>query len=121
VYFYLKVGKRMTIDIEDIQNHNDLYWTKNLKGMLSMTDQIMRLYGHDEKQFKERMADFMWKVVQDNLNEDTKPRHDGEVEHCGTFPKDKGSPSISHLIADAYPREGSWVDAFNREHQSDQV
>jgi hypothetical protein len=111
----------MPIDIEQIQDHNSLYWTKDLRGFLGMTDQIMRLYGLDEERFKKRIAEFMWKVVQDNLSEDTKPRSEEEIEHCGTFPKDSGEPGISHMIADAYPREGSWVDAFNQERQSDQA
>lgn len=109
------------IDIEQIQDHDDFYWTKNLRGFLGMTDQIMRLYGLDEERFKERIAEFMWKVVQDNLQEDTKPRHDDEIEHCGTFVKVPGEPGISHMVADAYPRGGSWVDAFNQARQSDQA
>ena len=111
----------MRIDIEQIQNHEDPYWTTNLRGMLGMTDQIMRLYGNDEERFKERIAEFMWKVVQRNLSADTKPRSDDEIEHCGTFIKFPGEPGISHMIADAYPRGGSWVDAFNQARQSDQT
>ncbi len=107
------------IDIEGIQDHEDPYWTRNLRGMLGMTDQIMRLYGKNEERFKERIADFMWKVLQANLNATTDPRHENEIEHCGTFPKFKGDPSISHLIADAYPRGGPHVDAFNA-RQSDE-
>ena len=110
----------MRIDIEDIQDHEDPYWYQNLSGMLGMTDQIMRLYGHDEEAFKKRIAEFMWRVVQSNLSADTKPRHDNEVEHCGTFPKESGSPGISHLIADAYPRSNSRTEWFTKQRQSDQ-
>tara|TARA_R100001015_G_C4445297_1_gene37395 strand:- start:89 stop:427 length:339 start_codon:yes stop_codon:yes gene_type:complete len=104
----------MKIDIEQIQDHNDPYWTRNLRGMLGMTDQIMRLYGDDEATFKLYIANFMWKVVQANLDDTTEPRHENEVEHCGTFIKFKGEPGISHMIADAYPREGPHVDEFKR-------
>jgi hypothetical protein len=31
--------------------------------MLGMTDQIMRLYGHDEEAFKKRIAEFMWRNI----------------------------------------------------------
>ena len=85
-----------------------------------MTDQIMRLFGDDEEIFKEQIANFMWKVLQANLNATTDPRHENEIEHCGTFPKWKGDPSISHLIADAYPRSGPHVDAFNASRQHDE-
>ena len=95
--------------LEDIFDVENPYWTRNLEGFLGATDAIMRIFGDDEEAFKERIAEYMWMVVQRNLNQDTKPRHENEVEHCGTFPKDKGKPGISHLIADAYPREGSWV------------
>ena len=98
--------------LEELFEEENLYWTKNLEGFLSMTDAIMRFYGDDEEVFKEHIAEYMWAVVQKNLNEDTKPRHENEVEHCGTFPKWKGEPGISHLIADAYPRGGPHVDAF---------
>ena len=94
----------MKINIEDIQDHDDPYWTQNLRGMLGMIDQIMRLYGSDEERFKARIAEFMWQVVQSNLPLDTKARHEDEFERCGTFPKWKGDPGISHLIAEAYPR-----------------
>ena len=97
--------KIMKIDIEDIQDHEDPYWTQNLKGMLGMTDQIMRLYGDDEETFKQRIAEFMWRVVQKNLPLDTKARHEDEFERVGTFPKLAGKPGISHLIAEAYPRD----------------
>ena len=106
------------IKIEDIQNKGNIRYTKSLRGMLGMIDQIMRCDGHDEELFKKEIADFMWKVVQANLNDTTEPRHENEVEHCGTFPKFKGEPGISHLIADDYPREGSWVDAFKRRQSS---
>ena len=95
----------MKIDIEDIQDHEDPYWTQNLRGMLGMTDQIMRLYGDDEETFKQRIAEFMWRVVQKNLPLDTKARHEDEFERVGTFPKWAGKPGISHLIAEAYPRD----------------
>ena len=108
------------IDIEAIQDHEDPYWTRDLRGMLGMTDQIMRLYGMDEVAFKERISEFMWRVVQANLDATTDPRHENEMEHCGTFPKFKGEPGISHLIADAYPRGGPHVDAFNQSRLSDE-
>lgn len=101
------------ISIWSIQDHSDPYWTQNLRGMLGMIDQIMRFDGRDEEQFKRRIADFMWRVVQANLNADTKPRHEDEYEHCGTFPKYRGEPGISHLIADAYPRTIAAVEFFN--------
>ena len=104
--------KKNMIKLGQIQNRNGGRYTKTLKGMLDIIDQIMRIEGHNEEVFKEQIADFMWAVVQKNLNEDTKPRHENEVEHCGTFPKWKGEPGISHLIADAYPRGGPHVDAF---------
>ena len=107
------------INIEQIQDHEDPYWTRNLRGMLGMLDQIMRLDGRNEELFKRNVADFMWRVLQANLNATTDPRHENEMEHCGTFPKFKGDPSISHLIADAYPRGGPHVDAFNA-RQSDE-
>ncbi len=103
---------------------NDVYydakahhWTKNLKGFLTMTDGIMRMYGDDEKIFKEHIATFMWDVVQANLSATTDARDENEVEHCGTTLKFKGEPGISHLIADAYPRRTLYVDAFNSERQ----
>jgi len=105
------------IDINLIQDHNDPYWTKNLLGMLGMIDQIMRFVGHDEEEFRKQIADFMWKVVQENLNATTDPRHENEMEHCGTFPKFKGETGISHLIADAYPRSTPTIDAFNASRQ----
>jgi len=108
------------LDIESIQDHEDPYWTRDLRGMLGMTDQIMRLYGMDEGVFKERISEFMWRVVQANLDATTDPRHENEMEHCGTFPKWKGEPGISHLIADAYPRGGPHVDAFNQSRLSDE-
>ena len=107
------------IKIEQIQSKENTRYTRTLRGMLGMIDQIMRCDGHDEELFKREIADFMWMVTQANLNDTTEPRHENEVEHCGTFPKFKGEPGISHLIADAYPREGSWVDAF-KERQSSQ-
>ena len=106
------------IDIGQIQDHEDPYWTRNLRGMLGMLDQIMRLDGRNEELFKRNVADFMWRVLQTNLNATTDPRHENEMEHCGTFPKFKGDPSISHLIADAYPRGGPHVDGFNASRQS---
>jgi|GEM_PF-6820623 hypothetical protein len=92
------------IDVEDIQDHDDLYWTCNLRGMLGMMDQIMRFYGNDEELFRSRIADFMWNVVQKNLDQDTEARHEDEFERCGTFPKYPGEPGISHLIAEYMPR-----------------
>lgn len=106
------------IRIEDIQDSGNVRYTQSLRGMLGMIDQIMRSRGHDEELFKREIADFMWKVVQANLNDTTEPRHENEVEHCGTFPKFKGEPGISHLIADAYPRGGSHVEAFKRRQSS---
>jgi|TARA_R110002124_G_scaffold100647_2_gene247659 hypothetical protein len=108
------------IDIESIQDHNDPYWTRNLRGFLGMTDQIMRLCGDDEGIFKEQIANFMWKVVQANLNATTDARDENEMEHCGTFPKFKGETGISHLIADAYPRSSPSIDAFNSSRQHDE-
>ena len=107
------------IDIGQIQDHEDPYWTRNLRGMLGMLDQIMRLDGRNEELFKRNVADFMWRVLQANLNATTDPRHENEMEHCGTFLKQKGEAGISHLIADAYPRGGPHVDAFNA-RQSDE-
>jgi len=104
--------------LEDIFDVENPHWTNNLEGFLGATDAVMRIFGDDEEVFKERIAEYMWLVVQRNLNKDTKPRHENEVEHCGTFPKDKGKPGISHLIADAYPREGSWVTAFKTRQSS---
>ena len=104
-------------DIYDAENH---YWTKNLKGFLTMTDGIMRLFGDDEEIFKEHIATFMWDVVRANLNATTHARDESEIEHCGTFLKQKGEAGISHLIADAYPRGGPHVDAFNSSRQSDE-
>ena len=102
------------IRVKDIQDNGNERFTRTLRGMLDMIDQIMRCDGRDEELFKREIADFMWKVVQANLNDTTEPRHENEVEHCGTFPKYKGEPGISHLIADAYPRGGSHVEAFKR-------
>ena len=110
----------MDIDIGQIQDHEDPYWTKNLRGMLGMLDQIMRLDGRNEELFKRNVADFMWKVLQANLDATTGPRHEKEFEHCGTFPKFKGDPSISHLIADAYPRRSPTIDAINASLQFDE-
>ena len=73
----------------------------------------MRLDGRNEELFKTNVADFMWRVLQANLNATTDPRHENEIEHCGTFPKFKGDPSISHLIADAYPRGGPRAESPN--------
>lgn len=106
-------------ELEDIYDVKDHHWTKNLKGFLTMTDGIMRLFGDDEKIFKEHIATFMWDVVQANLNATTDARDENEIEHCGTFLKQKGEAGISHLIADAYPRGGPHVDAFNA-RQSDE-
>ena len=94
----------MGIRVEDIQDHNAPYWYDNLLGMLKMVDQIIRIYGDDEESFRKRIGDYMWELVVRNLDADTKPRHEGEEERCGTFPKFKGEPGISHLIAEAYPR-----------------
>ena len=92
------------IDIESIQDKNDPYFTQNLEGMLGMLDQIIRFYGDNEEKLKQMAGDFIWRVVQANLLYDTKARHEDEFERCGTFPKYKGEPGISHLIAEAYPR-----------------
>ena len=92
------------IDIESIQDKNDPYFTQNLRGMLGMLDQIIRFYGDDEEKLKQMAGDFIRLVVQANLPYDTKARHEDEFERCGTFPKYKGDPGISHLIAEAYPR-----------------
>lgn len=108
----------LVIRVKDIQDSGSERFTRTLRGMLGMIDQIMRCDGRDEELFKREIADFMWKVVQANLNDTTEPRHENEMEHCGTYPKFKGEPGISHLIADAYPREGSWVDAFKRRQSS---
>ena len=108
------------IDIQQIQDHEDPYWTRNLRGMLGMLDQIMRLDGRNEELFKRNVADFMWRVLQANLDATTDPRHEKEFEHCGTFPKSKGDPSISHLIADVYPRRSPTIDAINASLQSDE-
>jgi len=89
--------KKNMIKLGQIQNRNGGRYTKTLKGMLDMIDQIMRIEGHNEEVFKEQIADFMWAVVRHNLSADTKPRHENEVEHCGTFPKYPGEPGISHL------------------------
>ena len=104
-----EVAEDTRISVWSLQDHDDPYWTKNLRGMLGMIDQIMRFDGDDEERFKRRIADFMWRVVQANLDADTKPRY----EHCGTFPKQRGEPGISHLIADAYPRSIAAVEWFN--------
>ena len=71
--------------------------------MLGMLDQIIRFYGHDEEKLKEKAGEFIWKLTQFNLPYTTHEK--GKPEVCGTFPKDKGWPGISHLIAQAYPRE----------------
>ncbi len=81
-----------------------------------MTDQIMRLYGDDEETFKQRIAEFMWRVVQKNLPLDTKARHEDEFERVGTFPKLAGKPGISHLIAEAYPRDTTQTKLW-RQHR----
>jgi hypothetical protein len=111
----------MKIDIEDIQNNDDPYWYNNLKGMLGMLDQIIRLYGNDEEKLKEMAGNFIWKLTQFNLPFDTEARHENEFERCGTFPKWAGKPSISHLIAEAYPRETSQTRLWDKQRQSVQV
>ena len=55
----------MRIDIEDIQNNDDPYWYNNLKGMLGMLDQIIRLYGNDEEKLKEYMQ---WDSIEIEVN-----------------------------------------------------
>ena len=95
-------------DIYDAENH---YWTKNLKGFLTMTDGIMRLFGDDEEIFKEHIATFMWDVVRANLNATTHARDESEIEHCGTFLKQKGESGMSPLRADEDPRGGTHGDA----------
>ena len=93
----------MIVDPDDIQNQDDEYWYDNLRGMLSMLAQIIRFYGHDEDLLKEKVGEFVWKLTEFNLPKRT--HEDGKPEKCGTFPKFKGEPSISHLIAEAFPRE----------------
>lgn len=93
-----------SINVWEIQDQHDLYWTHSLRGMLGMIDQIMRFDGRDEEKFKERIAEFMWKVVQANLHFSSSPRHEDECERCGTVWKFRGEPGISHLVSEAYPR-----------------
>lgn len=109
----------MGIGVEYIQDHNQEYWYDNLRGMLKMVDQIIRIYGDDEETFRERISDYMWELVVRNLDADTKARHDGEFERCGTFPKFKGEPGISHLIAEAYPRENPLKPQDLEDQESD--
>jgi|TARA_E500000318_G_scaffold91254_1_gene89415 hypothetical protein len=114
-----EVTENTRINVWSLQDHEDPYWTRNLRGMLGMIDQIMRFEGDDEERFKRRIADFMWRVVQANLDADTKPRHEDEYEHCGTFPKQRGEPGISHLVADAYPRSIAAVEMFKEMRQQE--
>ena len=96
------------MNVEDVQGDNPLYYS-DLKIMLGMLDQIIRFYGHDEKKLKEKAGEFIWKLTQFNLPYTTHEK--GKPEVCGTFPKDKGWPGISHLIAQAYPREFPTLDS----------
>ncbi len=109
----------MGIRVEDIQDHSAPYWYDNLLGMLKMVDQIIRIYGDDEESFRKRIGDYMWELVVRNLDADTKARHEGEEERCGTFPKFKGEPGISHLIAEAYPRENPLKPQDLEDQESD--
>ena len=109
------------IDIESIQDKNDPYFTQNLRGMLGMLDQIIRFYGDNEEKLKQMAGDFIWLVVQANLPYDTKARHEDEFERCGTFPKYKGEPGISHLIAEAYPRVTFQTKFWEEQRQLDSI
>ena len=90
------------MNVEDVQGDSP-YRYSDLRSMLGMLDQIIRFYGHDEEKLKEKAGEFIWKLTQFNLPYTTHEK--GKPEVCGTFPKDKGWPGISHLIAQAYPRK----------------
>jgi len=71
-------------------------WCTNLLGLLTMLDQLIRLYGDDEELLKRMAGDFMWRVTQANLSYETQP----DWSDVGTFVKFAGEPGISHLVAE---------------------
>ena len=79
---------------------NDM-WYNNLHGMLIMLDEIIRIYGDDEKELKYFVAEFIWKVVQKNLPYTTKK----DWSDVGTMVKFANEPSISHLVAEYKVRD----------------
>ena len=108
----------MKIDPEKIQRDFDPIWYNNLRGMLGMLDQIIRFYGDREEVLKEMAGNFIWELTKFNLPYDTEARHEDEFERCGTFPKFKGEPGISHLIAEYMPRHHPGEAYWRAERES---
>ena len=71
-------------------------WCTNLLGLLTMLDQLIRLYGDDEEALKDVVGKFIWSVTQANLSYETK----ADWSDVGTFVKFAGEPGISHLVAE---------------------
>jgi len=71
-------------------------WCTNLLGVLTMLDELIRLYGDDEEALKRVVGKFIWRVTQANLSYETQP----DWSDVGTFYKFAGEPGISHLVAE---------------------
>tara|TARA_R100001443_G_scaffold108475_2_gene118946 strand:- start:102 stop:410 length:309 start_codon:yes stop_codon:yes gene_type:complete len=91
----------MGIDYNLVGDTDNDMWYDNLHGMLKMLDEIIRIYGDDEKALKHFVAEFIWKVVQKNLPYTTKE----DWSDVGTMVKFANEPGISHLVAEYKVRD----------------
>jgi hypothetical protein len=89
------------IDYDIVAGRNNDGWYNNLHGMLRMLDEIIRISGHDEKALKHFVGEFIWEVVQRNLDYSTKE----DWSDVGTQVKFAGEPGISHLVAEYKVRD----------------
>ena len=89
------------IDYDIVAGRNNDGWYNNLHGMLRMLDEIIRISGHDEKALKHWVGEFIWEVVQRNLDYKTKE----DWSDVGTQVKQAGEPGISHLVAEYKVRD----------------
>ena len=89
------------IDYDLVAGTNDDMWYNNLHGVLKMLDEIIRISGHEEKALKHWVGEFIWEVVQRNLDYETKK----DWSDVGTMTKFAGEPSITHLVAEYKVRD----------------
>jgi|TARA_R100001463_G_scaffold133595_1_gene195145 predicted metalloprotease with PDZ domain len=89
------------IDYDTVAGTNDISWYNNLYGVLLMLDETIRISGRDEKSLKHFVGEFIWKVVQANLDYATKE----DWSDVGTQVKFAGEPGISHLVAEYKVRD----------------
>ena len=71
-------------------------WCTSRLGLLTMLDQVIRLYGDDEEALTRVVGKFIWRGTQANLSHETQP----DWSDVGTFVKFAGEPGISHLVAE---------------------